>query len=137
MYYTSQDKKLFKEWYPQDHPFYDKVNKSEKQAILTLKTGIFPRLRYDKRREYNYHINKINCIRIQNKVTCIPPHLWKVKYRALIPVIQDNLHPDTNQMENYYNRLKAYKERLRLKTLEIEVTKMITSGMIPKMSEDK
>ena len=130
-------KKLLEEWYPQGHINYEAINTSEKLAISTLKTGIFPFLNIHERREYNDHIDMINCLCVQNKANCIPPKLYKVKYRALIPVIQDDQHPATNQIEHYHRRLNAYKERLRLKTLEVEITEMITSGTIPKMSVDE
>ena len=134
--YIDTDEKLFllmQESYPSTYDDYDITNDKEKMAISILKTAIVPKLSYSELRAYNAAITRINLYRLSHYIVKIPVGLLTTeKPNVLLPVYATWF--DSDPTNEYGRKMTSYIEQIRLMCVEVEVIKMITTGVITKMS---
>jgi hypothetical protein len=131
--HVDTDEKLFllmQESYPSSYNDYGFINPFEKLAISILKTGIVPEIDNRQRNQYYRVITRINNYLSQNDVPVIPDCLLQIEEA---PVLKPAYSPSYSGDEE----MTIYLEGIRLMGVEVEVIKMIRTGVIPNMSEEK
>ena len=108
----------------------------EVKAVSVLKTGLSPSLRKRDKTVYANARNSINCYRRSKGIPIIPYGLFDLVSPILVPAYEA-YHPSKSNIEEYYKKLKEYKEDLRLQNLELEVIEWITANKVPKMGDDE
>ena len=85
---------------------------------------------------YDHTITRINKYRVKNDAPVIPESLLQIKEEpVLMPVYAPSFSSDRSTI--FGTEMTSYMEGIRLMRVEVEVIKMITTGVIPKMREEQ
>ena len=133
---NEQENPLLQVSYPRSEVGYCYTGPWEVKAISVLKTGLSPYLRKAETTKYNYARNRINTYRQSKGIPLIPYGLFDLVSPVFYPVY-GAYTPMEKHIEEYDEKMKNYKEDLRLKNLELEVIEWITANKVPKMNDDK
>ncbi len=131
-----KENQLLQVSYPRSEQDYTYTSPWEVKAISVLKTGLSPSLRKRDKCVYANARNSINCYRRSKGIPIIPYGMFDLVSPILVPAYEA-YHPSKSNIEEYYKKLKQYKEDLRLQNLELEVIEWITANKVPKMGDDE